>query len=126
MEPRIAKLEALAEATKERMDRLDGRMDRLDGDMRTLLKVMIGGFVLTWSAFAIGFLSLNSGLSTQSRELSARIEAVHSDLSARMTAIQSDLLTRQDNLAGKMDRNHAAVLDKLDRMASSSTTVQDR
>lgn len=104
MEPRIAKLEALAEATKERMGGLYGRMDHLDLDLRALVKVMIAGFILTWSAFAVGFLTLNS----------------------RIDTVNSDLLARQDSIMDKMDRNHAAILDRLDRIMPPPAAGQDQ
>lgn len=94
MEPRIAKLEALAEATKERMDRLDGRMDRLDGDIRTLMKVLGGGFILTWAAGASAFLYLSNKVDSETAALAAKIDATTGALSGKLDALTVAILEK--------------------------------
>lgn len=53
MEARVAKLEAIAEAS-------DKRLTQIEGDLRELFRVAIGGFVLTWAGIiGLGLLILN-------------------------------------------------------------------
>lgn len=116
LEPRIARLEVLVEATKERMDRLDyrmdrldqrmdrldQRMDRLDTDIRHMLRFMIVGFFATWALFAAGFLYLSDRIDATH----AKIDAVAAAQTARMDAMN----TRMDALGERIDRALTALL----------------
>jgi hypothetical protein len=53
MEARVAKLEAIAEAS-------DRRLTQIEGDLRELFRLTLGGFILTWGGIiALGLLILN-------------------------------------------------------------------
>lgn len=83
MEPRIAKLEALAEATKE-------RMDRLDRDIR-----LVGyGLILLLAAGFGAFLYLSDKIDAETSMLASKIDASTGALSNKIDALTVAILEK--------------------------------